>query len=71
MKSLTCYTSTDVLQDYHATGKTMPELDESQDWDLLEGREDGYYTVLRFSRKRINCDPNDIDINVSKPLLSS
>jgi len=49
----------------------MPELDNSQDWELLEGREDGEYTVLRFTRQRNNCDINDIDINVRYFIVAS
>ena len=42
----------------------MPPVDESQDWELLSGEEEGGFTVLEFRRDWVTCDPEDRDITV-------
>ena len=47
----------------------MPEVDDHQDYELLEGWEKDNQTILRFSRKLITCDPDDYTIDVSIHVL--
>ena len=42
-----------------------PEVDPSQDYQLLLGYENSTHTVLRFRRKLDTCDHHDIPITVS------
>lgn len=42
-----------------------PEVDPSQDYQLLLGYENKTHTVLRFRRKLDTCDHHDIPITVS------
>ncbi|GLV45506.1 olf413 [Carabus blaptoides fortunei] len=39
-----------------------PEVDSSQDYQLLLGYENSTHTVLRFRRRLDTCDPNDLPI---------
>ncbi|XP_035688545.1 DBH-like monooxygenase protein 1 isoform X2 [Branchiostoma floridae] len=47
------------LTDRYADAKAEPSVDESQDWELVSGYENGTHTVLRFNRKLTTCDEND------------
>lgn len=42
-----------------------PEVDASQDYQLLLGYENSTHTVLRFKRRLDTCDYHDIPITVS------
>ncbi|XP_017776388.1 PREDICTED: MOXD1 homolog 2 [Nicrophorus vespilloides] len=53
------------FQDRHVKGNAPdkePEVDTSQDYQLLLGYENSTHTVLRFSRKLDTCDHHDIPI---------
>jgi len=39
------------LYDYYARGNTLPELDVSQDYELLDGSQEGGVTTIKFRRK--------------------
>lgn len=45
-----------------------PEVDPSQDYQLLLGYENSTHTVLRFRRRLDTCDHHDIPITVSVEL---
>lgn len=50
----------------YATGFTKPELDERPfDWKLLDARENGSYTYLRFFRRINTCGVQDYANGVS------
>ncbi|XP_035687497.1 uncharacterized protein LOC118423447 [Branchiostoma floridae] len=51
------------LTDRYAEAKAQPSVDESQDWELVSGYENGTHTVLRFNRKLTTCDVKDRVIN--------
>jgi hypothetical protein len=51
------------FHDRFATSRSPPSVDEQQDWTLVEGEEEGGFTVLEFTRKYITCDKNDLPIN--------
>ncbi|XP_019631108.1 PREDICTED: DBH-like monooxygenase protein 1 homolog [Branchiostoma belcheri] len=51
------------LTDRYAEAKAQPPVDESQDWELLSGYENGTHTVLRFNRELTTCDEKDRVIN--------
>ncbi|XP_035668392.1 DBH-like monooxygenase protein 1 homolog [Branchiostoma floridae] len=51
------------LTDRYADAKAEPSVDESQDWELVSGYENGTHTVLRFNRKLTTCDERDRVIN--------
>ncbi|KAI8520192.1 hypothetical protein Bbelb_034490 [Branchiostoma belcheri] len=51
------------LTDRYADGNAQPIEDESQDWELVSGYENGTHTVLRFNRKLTTCDTKDRVIN--------
>ncbi|CAH1233409.1 MOXD1 [Branchiostoma lanceolatum] len=51
------------LTDRYAEEKAQPPVDESQDWELVSGYENGTHTVLRFNRKLTTCDVRDRVIN--------
>ena len=58
------------FQDRFAEDRTVtPPIDESQDWILEFGEEKDGYTVLGFRRNITNCDPKDLDIQVSYSML--
>ena len=58
------------LKDCHATGRTSPIVDKSQDYVLLGGAEVDGYTILKFKRKLITCDQaNDMNIKVISLIL--
>ena len=41
-------------------------MDEKQDWTLVEGKEEEGFTILKFTRKYVTCDNNDLPIAVSE-----
>ncbi|XP_064630534.1 DBH-like monooxygenase protein 1 homolog [Lineus longissimus] len=45
-----------ILQDRHATGHTKPLMDPKQDVELLMGKEEDGFTILKFKRKLNTCD---------------
>ncbi|EDO44959.1 predicted protein, partial [Nematostella vectensis] len=47
------------LQDRYADSKSLPSLDSSQDWHLLESSEENGFTTLSFHRKFYTCDTKD------------
>ena len=50
----------------------MRSLDKSQDWRLIDGRENTTHTVLQFSRKYFTCDTNnDLEIYENEYELSN
>ncbi|XP_078698163.1 DBH-like monooxygenase protein 1 homolog [Branchiostoma floridae x Branchiostoma belcheri] len=51
------------LTDRYAEAKAQPPVDESQDWELVSGNENGTHTVLRFNRRLTTCDVRDRVIN--------
>ncbi len=53
------------VQDRYAEAKEQPPIDESQDWELLSGREEDGYTILQFRRDWVTCDDRDRNIDVS------
>ena len=57
---------TPTVQDRFATSRSPPAVDELQDWTLVEGEEEGGFTILEFTRKYITCDKNDLPITVSQ-----
>ncbi|CAH1791597.1 unnamed protein product [Owenia fusiformis] len=50
------------FKDRFATANAKPSVDESQDWELLLAKEEGPFTVLKFTRPLTNCDNEDRDI---------
>ena len=59
------HTLTLTVQDRFATSRGPPPVDDQQDWTLLEGEEEGGFTILEFTRKYVTCDKNDLPITVS------
>ena len=53
------------LQDRYAEMRTLPPIDDSQDWFLTFGEEEDGYTILEFYRNLTTCDARDLDISVS------
>ncbi|XP_019644850.1 PREDICTED: DBH-like monooxygenase protein 1 [Branchiostoma belcheri] len=49
--------------DRYAEAQGQPPVDESQDWELVSGNENGTHTVLRFNRRLTTCDVRDRVIN--------
>lgn len=39
-------------------------MDDQQDWELLNGYENGTHTIIQFSRKFDTCDHQDFPITV-------
>ncbi|XP_071438873.1 MOXD1 homolog 2 [Hetaerina americana] len=50
------------LEDRHAKDRSEPEVEASQDWELLLGYENGTHTILRFRRAYDTCDRMDYKI---------
>ncbi|GFG39856.1 hypothetical protein Cfor_08836, partial [Coptotermes formosanus] len=48
--------------DRYATDRGEPEVDQSQDYELLLGYENGTHTVIRFRRQYDTCDQRDYRI---------
>ena len=46
----------DDIQDRFATGRSLPQVDEQQDWILEAGEQEDGYTVLAFRRNLVTCD---------------
>ena len=54
------------LQDRHAVGHMMPQIDSQQDYELISLVENGGKTTMKFKRKFETCDPldNAVQVNV-------
>ena len=52
------------LQDRHADGRVMPNIDTQQDYELISLKEDKGKTTMKFKRKLDTCDPQDNKIEV-------
>ena len=52
------------LQDRHADGRVMPNIDSQQDYELISLKEDNGKTTMKFKRKLDTCDPQDNKIEV-------
>lgn len=53
------------LQDRYAFARTMPRLDEQQDWKLIDATEKDGYTIIEMERPIETCDTkDDITLNV-------
>jgi dimethyladenosine transferase 1 len=55
-----------LFQDRYATDRDEPEVDQSQDYEMLLGYENGTHTVIRFRRKYDTCDQHDYRITVGR-----
>ena len=55
-------------KDRYAFGKSLPQIDESQDWHLLEGHQNSTHTVLKFTRPLISCD-KEMDRDITKDTI--
>ena len=55
----------DCLQDRQGRSRREPDIDGSQDWELLAYSESDSITMLKFSRQFVTQDPNDVNIDVS------
>ncbi len=53
------------IQDRHAVGKSMPVVDQQQNYKLLSLTESDEKTVMKFQRSIGSCDENDLPITVS------
>ena len=58
------------LKDRHGLANGESQLDQQQDYDLMNAHENDTHTVLRFRRKLITCDDKDLNITVFIPFLS-
>ena len=45
-----------ILKDRYATDETLPQIDESQDWILLDSKQNSTHTIIKFSRPYTTCD---------------
>lgn len=55
-----------LFQDYYTIGRTLPPLDNQQDWMLLNSSEENGVTTLKFYRERNTTDQgNDTAIPVN------
>ena len=54
------------MQDRHTVCRCTPVIDSQQDWYLLNGQEEGGYTILEFTRNFTTCDDNDLVIKVCR-----
>ncbi|CAL8068080.1 unnamed protein product [Orchesella dallaii] len=57
------------FSDRHAIGHQLPEIDESQDWNLISSWERENTTFLSFSRAFDTCDP-DHDLPITDDLIT-
>ena len=55
--------------DRYAVSRTVPVLDECQDWMLVSGGVENGHTILEFKRHLTTCDNKDMDITVSRKLM--
>ena len=46
-------------------GESLPPIDDSQDWTVVNGQEADGYTVIHFTRSWVTCGDRDRDITVS------
>ena len=53
-----------ILKDRFAEARSLPPIDPSQDWFLLNSEEENGFTILEFSRNFTTCDDRDLDITV-------
>ena len=53
------------FQDRYAHAKTIPSIDEQQDYEMTGFQESGGKTLLKFKRKFDTCDPSDRKLEVS------
>ena len=53
------------FQDYQTVGRVPPQLDDQQDWMLSYSSENNGVTKLKFYRKLITNDQNDVIIQVN------
>ena len=44
-------------------------MDDSQDWHLLASKEENGFTIFKFTRKIISCDPHDRIIEEGSPFV--
>lgn len=58
------------LKDRHGLANGESQLDQQQDYDLMNAHENDTHTVLRFRRKLITCDDKDLNITVFYSFLS-
>ena len=56
------------FKDRYALGETVPQIDESQDWHLLDGHQNSTHTVLKFTRPLISCD-KEMDRDITKDTI--
>ena len=54
-----------LMQDRFADGRSLPPVDNQQNWFLLNAEEEGGYTTLEFTRNYTSCDTRDRNIKVS------
>ena len=45
--------------------ESLPPIDDSQDWTVVNGEEVDGYTIIHFTRSWVTCDDRDRDITVS------
>jgi len=53
------------LTDYHANANDIPIIDESQDYELISGKQENHATTIRFRRKWRTNDDNDAHLGVN------
>ena len=54
------------MQDRFADTRSLPPVDDHQDWFLLRAEEEGGYTTLEFTRNYTSCDTRDRSIGVNR-----
>lgn len=56
------------MQDCHgsSTGNGAPIQDDTQNYNIISGSQNGTHTQVEFSRELETCDPHDVQIGVSK-----
>ncbi|XP_054153127.1 DBH-like monooxygenase protein 1 [Oppia nitens] len=47
------------FHDRFASGESVPQIDESQDWYLISSKQNSTHTVIHFQRPLITCDHNN------------
>ena len=52
------------VQDRYGLANGESVLDAQQDYDLIHAYENDTHTVMRFRRKLLTCDDNDLNITV-------
>ena len=48
-----------VTQDRYADARSLPRLDEQQDWKLIDAIEQDGYTIIEMERPLETCDSRD------------